>query len=190
MNTIFTSSSSASIDRSQWFIQLLFGRYRNVNNFTYLHLIIIIIIAVLVVYIYLTLLSLKFQKYRKLLASTATTTTATKNYSTTIELPITRFYMNQKLFHIIQKYDLLYSTICHYHIQPEDNSSSSDIMLGDSGWGIQYIAGNTSVSPTSYTSLFPVNQYEIHRDVYNASHPLQHHHHPIVNYNVKVYMNI
>ena len=98
MSTIFTSSSSASIDRSQWFIQLLFGRYRNVNNFTYLHLIIIIIIAVLVVYIYLTLLSLKFQKYRKLLASTATTTTATKNYSTTIELPITRFYMNQKLF--------------------------------------------------------------------------------------------
>ena len=100
MSTIFTSSSSTSIDRSQWFIQLLFGRYRNVNNFTYLHLIIIIIIAVLVVYIYLTLLSLKFQKYRKLIASTTTTTTTTttKNYSTTIELPITRFYMNQKLF--------------------------------------------------------------------------------------------
>ena len=135
---------SASLDGSaspSWFVQILFGRYRNLGAIQWTHLAVIGGIAFLMLYVYLFFLRRKFTHYSRSIG----------------QLPLSRLDIRKKSLgrrmysHLINEM-VRVDSMLDVGLQPQQNHDPS---CGDPGWGkeggkVDNVHFNTSIAKSFF----------------------------------------
>lgn len=136
MSSLDTNAATPS-----WFVQILFGRYRNLGNIGWTHLTVLGGVGFVMLYTYLYFLRRKFNHYAKAIAQLPRST-----------LGISKKQMGRRLYSLLLGELVRVDELLEHGLQPQHNAR---LDCGDPGWGkeggsVDHVHFNTSIAKSYY----------------------------------------